>query len=49
MPKATIKQLKGWIKEERATAKLYHKLGYYPQARQEASHAKYFKQQLKKR
>jgi hypothetical protein len=44
--KRRLKLLKGFVKEEKETAKLYKKLGYPTQGKQEAEHAKFFKKVL---
>lgn len=43
MTSASIQQLRAFTKEEVATAKLYGKLHYPLQAKQERQHAKFFK------
>lgn len=43
--KATKRQLKAFAKEEVKTARLYRKLGFKAQGRQEAAHAKFFKKE----
>ena len=47
--KASLKRLKAFVKEEKSTAKLYASLGYKPQGRQEAGHAKFFKKKIAER
>jgi hypothetical protein len=44
----SLKRLEAFIREEKATSKLYKKLGFKKQGRQEAKHAKFFKKQAKK-
>jgi len=45
--KLTKSKLKGFIKEETTTSKLYQKLGFKKQAKQEKAHATFFKGKLK--
>lgn len=40
--KVTKKKLKAFAKEEKKTARLYKKLGFKTQGKQEAMHSKYF-------
>lgn len=46
---ATPKQLRGFVKEEKATAKLYKRLGFKRQGEQESGHAKFFASKLKRK
>jgi len=43
MPKLTKRKLRALIREESATAKYYHKLGFHKLANDEESHAGFFK------
>jgi hypothetical protein len=44
-PKLSCKQKTAFIKEEKQTAKLYRKLGFPTQGRQEQNHSQFFKKQ----
>jgi hypothetical protein len=46
--KTKLNQLRGFVKEEKQTAKLYKKLGYPAQGKDEAGHARFFKKEIKK-
>ena len=49
MGNLTCKTLKSFVKEEKAAAKQYAELGFPKLARDEASHAMFFKNKLNKR